>query len=741
MLNIYGIAIIVRILAIALVLSSHCAVSDAQQGNGPTDWQRALLTPALSGYEQGLTEEIRNRLREFSPQTDSLGNVYVTIGAGAPHRLIATSIDEPGYVVSEITEKGYLRVQVVPQRHPNTVFDQLNFAQPVMVQIRNGQQITGVFAGLSLELQSGHVNPQQMTGLDEMYVDIGASSAGEVAKAGINLLDPLILSRQWFSVGKGGEAGPAVGDRFGAYVLAQVLEDMGHSKAKGTTTLAFLTQQWVGGRGMSRILDEITPDELIYVGRIEHEFVPRVNLKEALPGSGILIGGSSVSLKMEQPLAKVRKLAQRQRIPFHIVTSNNPLVVGDETRVPIPKRWIKLGVPILWPTSPGEFVAFSDIAQLRRLLAAYLEISQTPEELEKKSELHRQYRHSEALIGVYGVSGDEEDVRDAILEKLDARLREVVHQDSAGNLVLHLGTSNQDENTTKIIFIAHMDEIGFKVKKIEEDGRLQVKSIGDAYPQYFLGHPVLIHKKEERPVGGVLELPTGWDKPGFKWPNSLQAMNPTVHVYVGTKSKAETERLGITIGDSVTIPKEYRRLLGTRATAKSFDDRVGCSALITAANALGPDFKGRDVVFIWSAQDEVGMKGATAFAKQVVKENRVPQFVFPVEAFVSSASPLESKRFADAKLGKGFTVGAIDDSNITSRPYVDRVVNLAQENSIPVQYGVTRGRNDGSVFLKYGSIDIPLGWPLLYSQSPSEVIDTMDFNALAKIVEIIARKW
>ena len=60
-------------------------------------------TPAVSGYEQQLAGEIRSSIKGFSPQTDNLGNVYVTLGSGAPQRMIVAPIDQPGYVVSEIT--------------------------------------------------------------------------------------------------------------------------------------------------------------------------------------------------------------------------------------------------------------------------------------------------------------------------------------------------------------------------------------------------------------------------------------------------------------------------------------------------------------------------------------------------------------------------------------------------------------------------------------------------------------
>ena len=67
------------------------------------------------------------------------------------------------------------------------------------------------------------------------------------------------------------------------------------------------------------------------------------------------------------------------------------------------------------------------------------------------------------------------------------------------------------------------------------------------------------------------------------------------------------------------------------------------------------------------------------------------------------------------------------------------MVALAKENGMPAQYGVTGGGNDGSVFLRYGSVDVALGWPLPYSHSPAEVIETKDLDGLGKI--LAAKSW
>src|SRR5215469_17952106 len=112
---------------------------------------------------------------------------------------------------------------------------------------------------------------------DELYVDLGATNAADVSRAGVALLDPIALERKWFPAGQGGEAGPATGDRFGCTALFELLKRIKYSKAKGTTTIAFLTQQWTGGRGLNRLLEETKPDEMIFVSRI-------AKAAKALPG-------------------------------------------------------------------------------------------------------------------------------------------------------------------------------------------------------------------------------------------------------------------------------------------------------------------------------------------------------------------------------------------------------------------------------------------------------------------------
>jgi putative aminopeptidase len=557
----------------------------------------------------------------------------------------------------------------------------------------------------------------------------------------VDLLDSVTLHRQRFSVGQGW-AGPAVGDRFGCATLLRIAGEIKTSRRPGTTTIAFVTQQWTGGRGLNRILEEIRPDEMIYVGRVRAGSVAdsKTVQENPAPGSGVLLGVNDAA----NPTGFARELqaaAEKEHLPLRLVSAPAPRIAGSAKTNAFPQRFAMLGIPTLWPATAGEYASWSDAGNLTSLIDAYLDIPQPSGGIGGGTEGGHELTLLEALVKSYGASGHEEEVRKVVLNRLDPRTQKNVVADAAGNLILHLGDAKPDAKALKILFVAHMDEIGYQVRSIEADGRLLVDVLGGGYTEYFLGHIVLVHKSDATTSGGVLELPSGWEQPGFEWPHGPRALDEPAHVYVGTRSAEETQKLGIKAGDWVTIPKEYRPLLGTRANARSFDDRVGCAALIEAVRALGLELAGRDVTFVWSTEEEVGLKGAAAVAERLSKEGTTPDFVFAIDTFVSSDSPLESKRFADAEIGKGFVIRAVDNSNIAPREYVDRVIKLARENNIPVQYGVTGGGNDGAVFQRYGSVDIPLGWPLRYSHSPGEVIDTRDVDALAKIIAALAKRW
>jgi len=747
-------------------LSPFAIAAQSSQSTLTSDLRDLVQNPAIPGYEQDLAAMIVARINAiasqhaakpaFSAKTDSLSDVVVTMGSGAPHRLLVAPMDEPGYVVSRITDDGYLQLQRLPQLGNLPLFNELYAAQPVLVRTKQGKWISGVIAGLSVHLMPQRQHPPSMADLDNMYVDVGAANANQVRSSGVDLLSPMVVERTFYQMGSD-YAGAAVGDRFGAAALLELLRQIDPGKLKGTLTIAFVTQQWTGGRGLQRIVQQEKPDELVYLGRLIRPAATAAAgaaaTREAppafskTPGSGVLIASDNPQNALSELGAELKQAGDAAHIAVTTDYSAPLLPRGGYLPQPaMPARSVHLSIATAWPSTPGEFVDQNDLAGLVALLGSYLQGHAQQPQLEEAQNLAEPAAKKpsaapspEAILRTlsetYGVSGGHEgNVTRAIQQLLPPWAKTQV--DKAGNLILHWPASGGGK-VPRIAIVAHQDEIGYEVHSILPDGRLDLEQKGGGVLAYYLGHPALVHSSNGMHPG-VMELPDGWEKADFQWPRGPRT---TYRMDVGTHSPEETARMGIKTGDFVTIPKKYRKLLGSRANARAFDDRVGCASLVAAVWALGPSVSGRDLTFIWSTSEELGLEGASAASKDLAAAGHSPDFVFAVDTFVSSDSPLESPRFADAIVGQGFVVRAVDNSNIVPLDLVNKVVSIARAQRIPTQYGSTNGGNDGAAFLLYGSIDVALGWPLRYSHSPGEVIDVRDLDALSKIITAVAGAW
>jgi putative aminopeptidase FrvX len=767
-------ALLFRLALIAIIFIAPLCSSALIQAQQPVSAQpgtqsitstlRGLVdTPAVSGYEQSLSKMIAAQLelmpQHYNARVDNLSNVTVTLGSGSPKRLIVAAIDEPGFVVSGITPDGYLTLQRLPQGGNLPLFNELYAAQPVKLQGRGGNWINGAMTGISIHLLPQRQHPPSMADLDNMYVDVGAASADQARANGADVLSPLAIDRTLYSLDSGKKyASPAIGDRFGAAALLELLRTLDAGKLKGTLTVAFVTQQWLGARGLQKILYQLNPDELIYVGRLQRApALPAGNaqgnaareapgFKQRL-GSGVIVASEKPDGDLSGLAADLKQAAGQINVPV-ATDFSAPLLPrgGYMAQARLPERTVHLSIATAWPSTPAEIIDANDLNSLTMLLEQYLAGSAqkppaTPANLTEPSAPARPTSAPatesilKQLIETYGVSGGhEENMRAAVSALLPAWAKP--ETDDAGNLVLHWAGSAANK-APRIAVVAHMDEIGYEVHSILPDGRLELEAKGGGVLAYFLGHAAVVHSGTHM-VPGVLELPEGWDKPGFEWPRGPRMM---FHMDIGARNPEDVAALGVKTGDFVTIPKQYHKLMGRRASARAFDDRVGCTALVAAAWALGPDLKGRDVTFIWSTSEELGLEGAAAAAKRMSEQGKAPDYVFAVDTFVSADSPLESKRFGNGILGQGFVVRAVDNSNVVPRDLAARVVSMARTGAIPAQYGVTGGGNDGAAFLLYGSTDVALGWPLRYSHSPAEVVDVRDVEALGKIITAIAQSW
>ena len=324
------------------------------------------------------------------------------------------------------------------------------------------------------------------------------------------------------------------------------------------------------------------------------------------------------------------------------------------------------------------------------------------------------------LVESYGVSGAEAPVREVVKRLLPGVPAQT---DTAGNLWVRVG-----QGDGPVVIVAHMDEIGFRIDSILADGSLALRNRGGFFPSLFEAQPALIHGDRGDIPGIFLPRDSGLTR----------RAPPPLRVSVGATTRAGAESLGVAIGQTITMPKQYVRLAGTRATGRSFDDRMGCAALILALRRLDRAKLKHPVIFVFSVREEIGLEGAEAVARQLGTPVRR---VHAIDTFVSADSPLELPNFAVAPLGAGAVARALDNSSITPPPYVDSLAQIARARNIALQIGTTNGGNDGSTFTPYGVVNVPMGWPLRYSHSPAEVIDLKDLVSLADMIRAVAEDW
>ncbi len=324
------------------------------------------------------------------------------------------------------------------------------------------------------------------------------------------------------------------------------------------------------------------------------------------------------------------------------------------------------------------------------------------------------------------MSGTEGPVREEVLRRLPAWAKPTV--DAQGDVTVSFGpASGTAPKAERVLFVAHLDEVGFRVAEMLPDGRLRLTPRGSLARTVWEAQAAVVHG-DRGPIPAIFEPRADWataEKRGF---------TGDLTVALGVSSAAAAEALGIHVGTTVTLPKEMLRLGTHRVLGRACDDRVGSTGLLLALGKIDPAHLKRQVTFAWSVREEVGLEGAGFLAHTLQRFDRV----FAVDTFVTADSPLESPYLGYAKLGRGPVLRARDNAFVASPELVDRTLALAHRQGILIQLGMTGGTTDGGQFTPTGAQVLPFGWPGRYSHSPIEVADLRDVEALARLIVALA---
>ncbi|MFL5560056.1 MAG: M20/M25/M40 family metallo-hydrolase [Gemmatimonadaceae bacterium] len=692
--------------AIAFAVSArHALGAQATAASSRDDILDAVASWIALDVTPGREALAAPQLEAIGFQRAPLDGFMVRRGKGSPRRVVACALDQAGYVVSAITDDGFLRLHYSGNARRTALWDQFHEGQRIRVRTARGT-VPGVIAVRSTHLWRARTPEPTPASIENFYVDVGARSRAEAQGLGIALLDQVAREQTGWRYADM-VAGPGAAARAGCAAVAAASR---LTPARGETIYLLSSQSSFDFTGLSAALAAIGPvDSLV----IADPVLARADSGEA----GVQIA---------------RRTPNGDELPL-----SPKLGVGATSAV---------GVRTSFRGTLVESIAADDAAELFREVGRSAGVTGTPLPVslpERAVAPPRTRTDSLATVDAllttltnsYGVSEHEAPVRNVVLQALPAWARARARVDSIGDIVLATGPARDT-----VLFIAHLDEIGFEVTRIAPDGTLSLRTRGGFFRSLWEGQPALLHFDAPRraPESCALRF-TGTDPRSatgvFVPRQAATAKQPMeVTAWMGVDSVA-LAACGVTAGMSLTGVKHATDLAGTRFSARSIDDRAGCAALILAVRALDERALGHAVLFVWSVQEETALGGAAWSAARLGPSVKR---VHAVDTFVSSDSPLESDRFARAPIGAGPVVRALDNSSATPAADVDRVVAIAKAGRIPLQVGTTNGGNDGSELARFGAVDVPVGWPLRYSHSPAEVIDLRDVQALSRLVLALA---
>jgi putative aminopeptidase FrvX len=328
------------------------------------------------------------------------------------------------------------------------------------------------------------------------------------------------------------------------------------------------------------------------------------------------------------------------------------------------------------------------------------------------------------LVEAIGVSGFEEGVRKNIRELIPGDVESEV--DSIGNLIASIGSGKPH-----IILIAHMDELGFLVSSIEENGYVRLRKVGSFDDRYLPGKVFQIHTSE-----GAVEGVIGLTPPHLTVdPETVKKVLQSHELYldVGSRSKDETSDLGVKLLDPVTVKKEFRVINEDYFCCRSIDDRFGCLALVETLKRLHDVELERKMTFVWSVREETGLEGARVIANTIQADKAIV-----VDSYPSADAPLTPLHLAPAKLGDG-PVLRITDNGATANPeLVEKARNIAEKHGIPLGAGATGGMTDGLPLQEKGIPMVPITIPIRYMHSPVEMCHRLDLEKLIELLTFTA---
>ena len=340
------------------------------------------------------------------------------------------------------------------------------------------------------------------------------------------------------------------------------------------------------------------------------------------------------------------------------------------------------------------------------------------------------------LTEAHGIPGYEQEVRQVIRQHLKDIT--TIEQDRLGSIVCR---KDGKAESPRVMLAGHMDEIGFIVKLITDEGFIRFSPLGGWWGHVMLAQRVTI-KTRRGDVTGLI---------GSKPPHILsdeerkKLLEPKdMYIDVGATSANEVRELDVRPGDPI-IPICPFTILGSGKTylAKAFDDRVGCGLFIEVIRRLVHEDHPNTVYGVGTVQEEVGLRGAHT-SSWVVE----PDVGITLEAGIAGDLPDVKKEEVQEKLGKGPVIIIRDGTMIPNLRLRDLFVEIAEELKIPYQFDMLeRGGTDaGAIHLhRRGVPNLVISVPTRHIHSHAGILHRDDYdqavNLVTAAIKRLDAKW
>jgi putative aminopeptidase FrvX len=341
----------------------------------------------------------------------------------------------------------------------------------------------------------------------------------------------------------------------------------------------------------------------------------------------------------------------------------------------------------------------------------------------------------DALTQAVGVPGQEDEVR-ALMARYLAPYGELVTDNLGGLAVRKVGRPAAETDGPRVLIAGHMDEVGYMVTVITEEGYLKFQPLGGWWEQVMLAQRVRI-KTRTGEVLGVM---------GSKPPHILAAEERTkmvqkkdMFIDIGARSRAEVAEAGVRPGDPV-VPVCPLSVLSNpdRLLAKAWDNRIGCAIAVEVCRLLAQEEHPNVLYSGATVQEEVGLRGAATLAHLTN-----PDVAIALDVGIAGDVPGVKPEEAAGRLGDGPVALIFDGSLIPNTRLRNLVADVAEQEGIPLQYDwMAGGGTDGGrmQLLGAGVPAIAIGVPARYIHSAASMISRSDFERAAALVAALVRR-